>query len=145
MKIYLDTYSIYRPLDIKNQTRILLEAEAVLGIIMLCDLKEIELVSSFVLEFEINNNLLPIRREHGRQVLALASFTVPLTESIEQRARVLCQFGLQPLDALHLASAEEANAHYLCTCDDNFLKKSSILNSRVAVVSPIDCLKEIAS
>jgi len=45
MKIYLDNCAIQRPLDDKSQIRIALEAEAVLGIISLCELKVIELIS----------------------------------------------------------------------------------------------------
>jgi hypothetical protein len=40
MKIHLDTCSIQRPLDNKTQVRIILEAEAILGIIGLCDASE---------------------------------------------------------------------------------------------------------
>ena len=43
MKIYLDTCSLHRPLDSKTQIRIMLEAEAILGIIGLCETGQIEL------------------------------------------------------------------------------------------------------
>ncbi|MEK7249996.1 MAG: hypothetical protein AAB209_06175 [Bacteroidota bacterium] len=46
MKVYLDNCSLQRPLDSKTQTRIRLEAEAVLVIIALCDEGRIELISS---------------------------------------------------------------------------------------------------
>lgn len=35
MKIYLDTCSLQRPLDSRNQVRIIVEAEAILGILSL--------------------------------------------------------------------------------------------------------------
>jgi len=31
--------------------------------------------------------------------------------------------GLEPVDALHLACAEEAKAEYFITCDDRIIKK----------------------
>jgi hypothetical protein len=37
MKIYLDICSVQRPLDDKAQLRILVEAEAILGILALCE------------------------------------------------------------------------------------------------------------
>jgi hypothetical protein len=37
IKVYLDLCAIQRPLDTLNQVRIVLEAEAVLGILALCD------------------------------------------------------------------------------------------------------------
>ena len=56
MKIYFDTCSLQRPLDSKTQTRIALEAEAVLGVLSLCEAGEIDLVSSDVLLFETRRN-----------------------------------------------------------------------------------------
>jgi hypothetical protein len=46
MRVYLDRYSPQRPLDSKTQVRIVLEAEAVLGILALCEAGSIELISS---------------------------------------------------------------------------------------------------
>ena len=72
MKLYLDTCSIQRPLDTLNQTRLRLEAEAILGILEQVDAGVVELVSSTVLELEIARNSLAMRREHGEQVLRRA-------------------------------------------------------------------------
>ena len=36
MKIYLDTCSLQRPLDNKTQLRVMVESEAVLGLLALC-------------------------------------------------------------------------------------------------------------
>ena len=52
MKVYLDLCAIQRPLDTPYQVRIVLEAEAVLGILSICDAGQIELVSSEALEYE---------------------------------------------------------------------------------------------
>ncbi|MCX7113610.1 MAG: hypothetical protein NTX45_26680 [Proteobacteria bacterium] len=52
--IYLDTCSIQRPLDDKSQPRIYLEAEAILAILQLVEAKELELLSSDVLGYEIS-------------------------------------------------------------------------------------------
>jgi hypothetical protein len=46
VKIYLDLCAIQRPLDTPNQVRIVLEAEAILGIISFCDSGQAELLSS---------------------------------------------------------------------------------------------------
>jgi hypothetical protein len=69
MKIYLDTCSIHRPLDSKNQVRILLEADAVLGIIAMCDSGEMELVSSEALLYEARRDPNPVRKQHAFAVL----------------------------------------------------------------------------
>lgn len=142
MKIYLDTYSLQRPLDSKTQIRIILEAEAILGIIGLCESGEIELLSSDVLHYEINCNPKVMRREFGLEVLSKADTFVPLNESIEQRAKIFEQIGIKPLDALHLASVEDADADYFCTCDDKFLRKAKTISDlKVQAVSPLELIE----
>jgi predicted nucleic acid-binding protein len=144
MKIYLDTCSIHRPLDSKNQTRIILEAEAVLGIIVLCESGEIELVSSEALLYEAKRNPNPVRRQHALVVLEKANTVVQINDIIEQRARLFVAAGIKPLDALHLASAEAAEVVYLCTCDDRFLKKAQQHSElSIKVVSPVTIIEEL--
>lgn len=45
-KVYLDVCAIQRPLDTPNHLRIVLEAEAILGLLTLCERGQIEIVSS---------------------------------------------------------------------------------------------------
>lgn len=144
MKIYLDTCSIHRPLDSKNQIRIILEADAVLGIIALCDSSEIELVSSEPLLYEARRNPNPVRKQHALAVLNKANTTIEINDIIEKRARLFVDAGLKPLDALHLASAEAAEVDYLCTCDDRFLKKAQQRGDlSIKVVSPVTLIEEL--
>ena len=42
MLIYLDMCTIHRPLDDKSQLRVLVESQAVLGIIALCESGQVE-------------------------------------------------------------------------------------------------------
>jgi predicted nucleic acid-binding protein len=144
MKIYLDMCSLHRPLDNKTQIRIALEAEAVLGVIALCDAGQVELVSSEALLYEVSRNPNLTRKEYASEVLSKASSFVALNERIENRARELNRLGIKPLDGLHLASAEEAKADYLCTTDDKFLKRANrIRGIATKVVSPMELIKEI--
>ncbi len=46
MRIYLDMCSIQRPLDTKTQPRIAVEAEAILGVLMLCEAGQVDLMTS---------------------------------------------------------------------------------------------------
>jgi predicted nucleic acid-binding protein len=144
MKIYFDTCSINRPLDSKSQVRIALEAEAILGVLSLCDAGEVELISSDALTYEIKKNPNPIREEYGFQVLAKATLHISLNDTIEKRAKEFESLSIQPLDALHLAFAEAGNVDYFCTCDDKFFKKAKeIPNLKIAIVSPIGLIEEI--
>ncbi len=121
MKVYLDACSLQRPLDTKTQIRIALEAEAVLGILTLCESRQLDLVSSEILAFEIERIPNAIRRDYGLEVLARATSVIRLTEDIEHRAGEFEAAGIKPLDALHLASAEQSEVDYFCTCDDKLL------------------------
>lgn len=124
MKIYLDKCSLQRPLDSKTQIRIAVEAEAILGVLALCESGKVELISSEALVFEVMRNPNMARKEYALGVLSKAKMYVRINDQIENRARALIERGIKPLDVLHLASAEEAKADYLCTCDDGFLKRA---------------------
>lgn len=138
-KVYLDTCSLQRPLDSKNQLRIILEAEAILGVLALVESGEVELVSSQALLFEIGRNPNLIRLEYALEAIAKARTFVAVNPQVEQRARELDHLSIKPLDALHLASAEEAQADYFCTCDDALLKKAKAISDlAVKIVSPIE-------
>jgi len=144
MKIYLDVCAIQRPLDSASHLRVALEAEAVLGILALCESGEVEIVSSDALVYETGQNPWPWRQEHALAVLSRAVEHIQLTEEIEQRAQGLDEQGFKPLDALHLAMAEAGDVDYFCTSDDRLLKKAKRMKDlRVKVVSPLDLVKEL--
>lgn len=146
MRVYLDTCGIQRPLDTPTQTRIRLEGEAILGVLKRVEDEEVELVSSTVLELEISRNTLPARREHGEQVLSRAKSVVVVDDHIAERAREFVQHGVHAMDALHLASAERAQADYFCTCDNRFLRRAQALpDLRTTVVTPIELIEIIES
>ena len=144
MKIYLDTCSLQRPLDSKDQTRILLESEAVLVIITLCEMGTVDLISSEALLFENRRTTDTSRREFALEVLHKAQLFVEATSEVQNRAKEIAESGIMPLDALHLASAEEAQADYFCTCDDKLLRKARLLcEPRMKLVSPLQFLEGI--
>ena len=144
MKIYLDLCAIQRPLDTPNQVRIVLEAEAVLGIIIFCDSGQAELVSSEALWYEGEQSPLPIRQEHTRSVLTKAKSSIDISEKERDRAASLISFGIRPLDALHLALAEAGNADYFCTCDDKLLRSAKrVKDLAVKVINPVELVQEI--
>jgi predicted nucleic acid-binding protein len=144
MKIYLDMCSIQRPLDTKTQPRIAVEAEAVLGVLTLCEVAQMELISSDTLLFELGRNPHPVRREYGLKVLAKAVVFVATDSEIEERARIFQAEGIKPLDALHLASAVIAKADYFCTCDDRFLKRAKAVDTGLTkVVSMLEVITEV--
>lgn len=144
LQIYLDTCSLQRPLDDKSQARIALEAEAILSILTLWETGTISLVSSEILQFEIDQISQPQRKAFVSAILDRIQTTVILTDEITQQAKALEQYGLKPIDALHIAMAEAAQIDYFCTCDDRLLKRAkAIPNFLLCVVSPLELAQEL--
>jgi len=144
VKIYLDLCAIQRPLDTSNQIRIVLESEAVLGILAFSDIGQVELLSSEALLYEGEQSSLPVRKEHTSAVLAKAKNVLKVTEKEKSRAAEIMKVGIKPLDALHIALAESGNADYFCTCDDKLLRNvKKVGNLTVKVLNPVDLVQEI--
>ena len=55
-------------------------------------------------------------------LLSLASAMVNMIPTIRDRGRILESSGFKPIDALHVAAAEQGQAEVLVTCDDGLLK-----------------------
>jgi len=137
-RIYLDVCSLKRPFDDQRQPRVREEATAVAAIVARAEAGELALVRSAA--HLVENDANP--REDRRLAAALwidgAALDVPLDAGVEARAGELVALGFHPLDALHLAFAERAEAHWFITCDDDVLKLSRRLGDaiRTRVIPP---------
>ncbi len=144
MKLYLDTCSLQRPLDDKSQLRVQLEAEAILAVLNLCINDEIALVSSEVLEFELEKNPHPQRKAYVAEILETAEIFIEVDRRITLRAQELESSGFKGIDALHIACAEAEKVDYFCSCDDRLLKRARITESiTIKIVSPFELVEEI--
>lgn len=124
--------------------RIALEAEAVLAILAMCEAGSVSLVSSDVLTFEVDRNPHPQRKAYVSEIIIRAPVVVALSDTIEQRAKVLESRGFKALDALHLAFAEAEQVDYFCTCDDRLLKRAKAQpDLAIKVISPLELAQEI--
>jgi predicted nucleic acid-binding protein len=145
VKVYLDRCSIQRPLDSQDDVRVATEAQAVLGVLRLCSSGQVTLIGSDALLFELEKNPHPVRRDYAVAVLHDAAAFIATDERIEARARPFEAAGLKPLDALHLASAVEAEADLFCTCDDRLLKRARAADTApTQVVSPLELVTEVS-
>ena len=123
-KVYLDTSGFKRPFDDQSQPRIALETEAVVTILAMAQAGEIVLIGSPVLRYENSRNPSAERRQWTERALQICRQQQPLNAAVQSRARELERQGIKPLDALHVASAEAAQADHLITCDDRLVRKS---------------------
>ena len=136
MKLYLDACCLNRPFDDQLQTRVRLEAEAVLSILEMAEAGELEIIGSDIIDDELSQMPDNERREKVELFLALASSQVALTLAIEQRAIELQKWNIAPLDALHLASAESARADYFLTTDDDLLRRAKRAGLKLKIENP---------
>ena len=137
-RVYLDMCSLKRPFDDQRQPRIREEAAAVAAIIGRAEDGEIALIRSPA--HLVENDANP--REDRRLAAALwidgAAVDIPIDAEVEARAAALAASGFGPLDALHVAFAERADARWFVTCDDALLSLAARLGDalRTLVVAP---------
>jgi predicted nucleic acid-binding protein len=83
--------------------------------------------------FENDRNSREDRRLATALWLQKAERAVELTSAVDERARLLTGLGFGPLDALHLAFAEHAQARWFVTTDDRLLRKALEHRGRMQV------------
>ena len=146
-QIYLDVCCLNRPFDDWTQSRIRIEAEAVLAIFEKCCSDNWMLISSTALDVEIARTLETARKQRVQDSLSLAEVKVAVTEEIMLRANELTHFGIKPFDAVHLACAETAGADIFLTTDDRLLRKATQHQSEltVRVANPVSWFMEVSA
>jgi predicted nucleic acid-binding protein len=145
-KIYLDVCCLNRPFDDQTQSRIRLEAEAVLEIISRCRTGEWELLTSTALESEIARTPDFSRREQVQEALAIAQQKILVNSEIFKRAIDLTNYNIKNFDALHIACAE-GNADVFLTTDNRLLSKALSYrnNLNVVVANPMVWWAEVTN
>ncbi|MCK4295890.1 MAG: PIN domain-containing protein [Candidatus Marinimicrobia bacterium] len=143
MKIYIDNSVYNRPFDDQTQPRIWLETLAFSIILQMVVNKEINIVSSSVVNFENDKNPYPERRKWVENCLKLAVEIQAVNEEIKDRAKKLEKSGVEPIDALHLACSESANVDYFITCDDRISKNYAYKKMRI--LNPLEFIVNITS
>jgi hypothetical protein len=128
LRVYLDCCALQRPFDDQRQPRVKVEAEAVLALLAMVEAGELILIGSDVLEYEIRRISDLSRLGEVLSLFGLAREQVRQNPTIINLAQSLIGLGIQPLDALHLASAEVGHADFFATTDDKLLKAAQQLS-----------------
>lgn len=124
LRIFLDVCCLNRPFDDRSQTRIALEAQAVLEILNHCQTGTHKLMTSSSLEAEIAQTPNPERQTNVMTLLAIAKIKVLHSPALETRIHEIQQIGFTPYDAAHIASAEKGKADIFLSTDDRLVKKA---------------------
>ncbi|MCL1996209.1 MAG: PIN domain-containing protein [Defluviitaleaceae bacterium] len=138
-KIYLDNCCFNRPYDDQTQLKIELEKRAKLRIQEMIVAGRLELVASYILEFENDDNPYAERRFVIENFLKYATLNMDESDEVLNIANAVKDRGLKTKDALHVACAIIAKCDYLITTDARFLK---FTDSRIRIISPIEFIIE---
>ncbi len=140
MKIYLDNCTFNRPFDNQREIRIKIETEAKLYIQEKIKTGKLKLIWSYIIDFENSRNPFEERRISISHWKKFAVKDIEESENLLQNAEILAKIGLKPKDALHIASAIEAEAEYFLTTDDKVLNKATNI-IKLKILSPTDFIK----
>lgn len=146
MRIYLDMCCLKRPFDDQSQPRIHIETEAVLTLLKL-EKGGLELVRAAPLLIENAWNRVPERAARiGQWLREGAIHTIGTSPDVEARASELTKIGLKNLDALYVATAEDARADRFVTVDDRLLAtlRRNSGSLRVKACSLVECVEEVS-
>lgn len=143
MRIYLDNCSYNRPYDDQTQMRIHLETEAKLHIQDMIKNKEIELVTSYMLDYENAKNRFSHKRRAISEFMNMnESYYVDKDKSGQalEIAEEIQKTGVKNIDALHVACAILAESSYFITTDDRLLKYQS---EKIEIVTPGEFIRRL--
>jgi len=140
-RIYLDNCCYNRPYDDQSQMRINLESQAKLFIQEKIREKKIELVTSYVLDFENGRNRYKIQSaaiqrfmdENSRIYVGKRRLA-----DIEEKAGEIQRTGVKEKDALHVACAIMADCQYFLSTDDRLLKYKT---EEIELITPTEFVR----
>lgn len=136
MILYLDNSFLNRPFDDPEVGTNKLEGEVLSLIVKLISKSKLDIVNSSVIEYENSLNPIIERKIFVEEILKRAKVYQNVDENIKKQAENLAKkTNISPIDTLHLASAEAANADVLITCDYGIIKK---YKGKVKVTTPLE-------
>jgi len=139
-RIYLDNCSFNRPYDDQSLLKNYIEAEAKTYIQNEILQKKIELVWSYVMDYEISFNPFSDRKNQILKWKKIAIADISESDKVVALANDIKKKNIKPKDSLHLACAIEASCNYFITTDGKILNKSI---ENIAIINPIDYIRKI--
>jgi len=139
-RVYLDNCCFNRPFDDQSHLKIELETRAKLRIQELILTKKLELVTSYILEYENDDNPYEEKRYAIANFMKFAVINVDEDKEVLSAANEVKGAGIKTKDALHVACAIVAGCNYFVTTDNRLLGHK---NNRIKVISPIDFILEV--
>ena len=143
MKVYLDNCCFNRPYDDQSYLSISIETQAKLYVQKMIRKGKLDMVTSYILDYENSENPFEMRRE------SIKNFTKKHTsvyvsdnkrEEVESKAEEIEKTGIKHKDACHVACAIIAGTDYFLSTDYRLLKYKT---DEIIMMNPTDFIKEM--
>lgn len=141
MRIYLDNCCFNRPFDDQSSLIIRLETEAKLYVQEMIRQGQLDLVWSFMMDYENGANPFSEVKNRISEWKMLAIDDCELSKEIEDQASELMELGLHEKDAAHVACAIYLEAEYFLTTDKKILNKTT---PKIKIINPIEFVRRNA-
>jgi predicted nucleic acid-binding protein len=139
-RIYLDNCSFNRPYDDQTILRNYLEAEDKTYIQSQIINKNLELVWSYMMDYEIYFNPFENRKSQIQKWKNIARVNIQYSENNIILAKQIQKQKIKVKDSIHIACAIEAGCKYYVTTDDKLLNK---IIDNIIVLDPITLIKHL--
>lgn len=142
ISVYLDNCCYNRPYDNQEQLKVHLETEAKMHIQKMITDKKINLVYSFVSEFENSKNPNTNNSKTISNFFKNAAIYVDISHKLDIRSEAveIIKTGIKEMDAMQVASAIIGKSDYFLTTDKRLLKFST---EKIQIMNPIDFIRTL--
>jgi predicted nucleic acid-binding protein len=135
MRIYLDNCCYNRPFDKQANIKIQFETRAKLFIQEQIREGACDLIWSFMIDLENNNNPYDEKRNSIQIWEDIAKYKCNTSLVILNRAKIIEKQNVNPKDALNISCAIDSNCDYFITTDRKLLNKEI---DGIKIINPID-------
>lgn len=136
-RVYLDNCCFNRPYDNQDDIKIKIESLAKLFVQDAIKNKQIELIWSYILKFENDQNPYLDKQIAIEKWEELSVSSIVENDEILKNAEFISSLGLKSIDSLHIACAIFGECNYFLTTDRGILKKSELINN-IILINPIE-------
>ena len=143
MRIYLDMCCYNRPYDDQSQLSVAMEAQSKLQIQSLIKDGQLDLIGSYILDYEVSRNPYEMRRRSIVQFIRdnMKGYVgAERADNLKPIAEEIMGTGVKEKDAYHVASAIYARCAFFISTDKRLLKYRT---DRITLVTPIEFIVEL--
>jgi len=144
LRIYLDNCCYNRPYDSQTSLKVSLETQAKLYIQEEIRNGDLELVASYMLEYENSKNHDLVKRTFILSYIdEFSKYFVPIERKndLQEKITEIMSYGIAYKDATHVACAILARTDYFITTDIRLQKRYK--GSEIKIVNPLDFIRII--